>query len=332
MKSVIIALCLLFYADAALSTAPVAPRSGDRQLTMMFWNLENFFDYFADSSGSGYDTVFTARGERRWTKKRFRDKCLLTAKAILWCSSQTGSGLPDIIGVAEIENRFVLRSLLKNTILNKAEYGIIHYESPDRRGIDVALLYKKESLRPVFSKPVRVSAAKDGDTLRTRDILVVDFVRTGGADDTVCVAVNHHPSKFGGGSTAWRRREAINTLARIADTASSRNRPFIAMGDFNDTPEKECYRDLCRRTGLESLALPLAGQGQGTIRYNGRWELIDHFYISKGLKGTMKIMKIPFLMTRDNVHAGDKPLRTYTGPRYAGGVSDHLPIILQLEL
>lgn len=296
-------------------------------ISIFFWNLENFFDWKSD--GLAYDTVFTARGERHWTYKRFRKKCSDAAKAILWCSGSMGS-LPDIIGVAEIENRSVIQSLLRNTSLNKLDYDIVHFDSPDRRGIDVGLMYRRSRFKLLSARAVKVAAARGKDTLRTRDILVADLV----TEDccTLTVTVNHHPSKFGGGATAWRRKAALEALASIADSARRAGCVFVAMGDFNDTPDQPQYRRLCDSSGLANLALPLAEKGHGTIRYEGRWELIDHFYTPRGIQAEMSIMKIPFLVTRDNVHAGEKPLRTFVGPRYAGGVSDHLPIWLKLEL
>ena len=296
-------------------------------VSIFFWNLENFFDWRSDSSG--YDVAFTASGERHWTYKRFKKKCADVAKALLWCASREG-GLPDAVGFAELENKFVLQCLLKYTILEKLDYKIVHFESPDRRGIDVGLIYRSGRLRLLAARPVKVTGARGGDTLRTRDILVADFVTTSG--DTLTLAVNHHPSKFGGGDSDWRRKAALAALAGIADSVRLAGGRLVAMGDFNDTPDGPFYAAFCDSTGLENLALPLAQKGLGTIRYEGRWELIDHFYVQKGASAQMKIMMVPFLMTRDNVHAGDKPLRTYVGPRYAGGVSDHLPIVLRFEM
>ena len=292
--------------------------------TTMFWNLENFFDCFADSTG--YDAVWTPKGERHWTYKRFKKKCSDIAKGILWCAGNCG-GLPDVIGFAEVENRFVLKCLLKYTILEKLDYQIVHFDSPDRGGIDVALMYRKSRLKLLQARPVPVTAAHGGDTLRTRDILVADFVSVHDPPDSFTVAVNHHPSKFGGGDSDWRRQAALDALADALPKPSA-HRTVVACGDFNDVADAQVYADFCARTGLVSLAAPLARQGLGTIRYEGRWELIDHIYINREASARMKILKIPFLMTRDNTHAGEKPLRTYVGPRYAGGVSDHLPVLL----
>lgn len=282
-------------------------------LRIMFWNLENFFDWHG--------------AERHWTRKRFVSKCDKIAKAILWCADKKG-GLPDAIGFAEVENRFVLNCLLRYTILDKLDYGIIHYDSPDRRGIDVALLYRKSSLKKVTARPVAVLDTLSRDTLKTRDILLADFVTQGG--DSLTIAVNHHPSKLGGADGVWRREAAMRTLIESLP-ATGRARKVIVTGDFNDTPDNPVYARLEQEKGLKNLATKLSAQGKGTIRYNGKWELIDMFFVSGNTAAEMDIMQCPFLMVWDNVHAGYKPLRTYSGPRYMGGVSDHLPIFLVIH-
>ena len=327
--------------------------------SVMFWNLENFFDYRCDSL-SVSDAEFSSLGDRHWTKKRFYTKCNAVAKAILWIGSEEGA-LPDVIGLAEIENAFVLRRLLSATALRKVGYKIVHYDSPDPRGIDVALLYRSSTQQLVSSTPIHI------DSVRTRDILHVRLRDKGGTvgssgdsppdsggaltDYFVC----HLPSKYGGEKTSLSRRSiavrrllfAVDSISVIpsvssvipsdserisviaGDTLGLRPRydiPVVIMGDFNDTPESPAFGELSRR--FFPLAAPLAAKGVGTIRFDGKWELIDHFYVSPGLEAEMKAVLVPFLVTEDRTHGGLKPLRTYSGPRYTAGVSDHLPIVL----
>ena len=293
------------------------PEGHGDTLRVMFWNVENLLN------------PFTSGAERRWTFGRFRKKCQDIAKTIFWCADAQG-GLPDVIGLAEVEDRFVLGYLLKHTALEKAGYGIIHFDSRDHRGIDVALLYRKAALRPARARPVPI-ISEDGDTIDTRDILVVDFTLPGGS--MVTFAVNHHPSKYrGAGKSAPLRRAAMRTLEAVALEPRDSAAVFIAMGDFNDTPGDTLFAAFQRNTGLINLAAPLARDGKGTIRYQGRWEMIDMFFVppadGHSQAPEMQIQKPPFLMERDNVHSGEKPFRTYVGPRYAGGVSDHLPVFL----
>lgn len=310
----------------------------DKELLIMFWNLENFFDYKDNGTGES-DKEFSPSGSRHWTRKRFYTKCRAIAKSILWIAGQEGR-LPDIIGVAEIENRFVLEKLIESTALRKLDYGIIHYDSPDHRGIDVGMLYRKDRLKLISSKPFRVigvSETDPKDSLHTRDILLAQFQ----AIARLNVLVNHHPSKFGGAASEWKRAAAIRRLKAITDSLyASGEKYIIATGDFNDTPENPVFEHLCNNSlsdgssgcKLINKALPLALKGKGTIRFNGKWQLIDMYFVTPELEASeMKTVTLPFLVKWDNVHPGEKPLRTYSGPKYLAGVSDHLPIVLRLS-
>ena len=312
MKILYIALALL-----------AAHTPGD-SLAVMFWNLENFFDWRNDST-SVSDAEFSSRGARHWTRRRFQTKCNSIAKSIMWVSTQGGM-LPDVIGLAEVENAFVLRRLLQNTALEKLDYEAVHFDSPDRRGIDVALLYRTSRLSLTSARPVHLFA--DTVMLQTRDILLATFRDGGGG--SLAVLVNHHPSKYGGVALSEsRRRIAVETLKLLTDSLlHSGMERVIAIGDFNDTPENPLYRTM--GPGMINLSLPLHLAGEGSIRYGGEWELIDLCFASGAVAeaSTLKILYIPFLMVPDRAHGGVKPLRTYSGPRYLGGVSDHCPIIL----
>ena len=305
------------------------------EVTVMFWNLENFFD-FVDGGAGESDAEFSATGPRRWTKKRFYRKCQAVAKTILWVGSGAGlmdgcagghvgegAVLPDIVGMAEVENRFVLNQLVTKTALRKLDYEIVHFDSPDPRGIDCALLYRASRLTLVSAQPCRVSAPD----LQTRDILLAQFLTPSG--DSLAVLVNHHPSKYGGGETDWRREVAVARLRALGDSLAAVGwTRAVAVGDFNDTPANPLFRTLepafsfCRYTG-----------GRGSIRFNGEWQFIDLCFVSPALAGeaSFSVQEPPFLTERDAAHSGDRPLRTYSGPRYLGGVSDHRPIFVRLR-
>ena len=319
-------LCLLL--ASVLWREPQVPAKED-PILVMFWNLENFFDWKADAvPPNDSDEEFSSYGKKRWTKRKFLYKCDLVAKSILWIADERGR-LPDVIGLAEVENRFVLEKLLMETVLRRKDYAIVHYDSPDPRGIDVALLYRKDRLRILTSSPNKVYS-KDGSPLLTRDILLTGFLRANG--DSMAFLVNHHPSKYGANSS-WRRDIAMERLSEITDSMMVCGwNNIVAMGDFNDTPSSaEKYS-----SNMINLAAPLERKGLGTIKYSGKWEMIDMFFVSPDIKkknpGTeMKVERIPFLMVRDNTHSGEKPLRTYSGPRYIGGVSDHCPVTLVIQ-
>ena len=362
-------------------------------MDVMFWNVENFFDWRNDSTTVS-DVEFSAAGERHWTWKRFHAKANAFAKALFWVEAETGH-LPDIVGLEEVENAFVLRQVLQKTALRKLDYKYVHFDSPDRRGIDVALLYRTSRLELLDSKPCHLFAA---DTvMATRDILLCMFKRAGtpilsdpissvmpdpdqasifpfqeipgqagndgkgraGNVGAFAVLVNHHPSKYGGASESEpRRRIAVERLRFLADSLAAIGIDrIIAGGDFNDTPDNPVFRLL--EPALLPLHMDLFRRGIGTIKYDGKWDLIDHIYVSPALfavpmpaaaldsssgevdrpadkvgapsaRARMRILRIPFLLTRDTVHSGEKPLRTYTGPRHTGGVSDHLPVLLEV--
>ena len=323
MKRPLLLLCL----TVSLLSGSGIP--GD-DLRIMFWNLENFFDFIDQGTGES-DTEFSSRGARRWTRARFDRKCSTVSKTILWMMTESG-GLPDIVGMAEIENKFVVKRIVTETLLKKLDYGIVHYDSPDTRGIDCALIYRSSRLRLVSSKPCRVGgpgvSVAGGRELLTRDILLAQFVTTEG--DSLAVMVNHHPSKLGGDGMDWRREVAVDRLRAVSDSlAASGWRRRIALGDFNDGPETPVFGRLapglvyCRRQGPE----------KGSIRFNGAWELIDLAFVSPELSAAavFRVVDIPFLVERDAAHSGEKPLRTYSGPRYLGGVSDHRPILVTLK-
>ncbi len=330
----------------------VAP--GADTLQVMFWNVENFFDWRNDSTTVS-DIEFSAAGERHWTWKRFQAKANAFAKALFWVEAETGR-LPDIIGLEEVENAFVLRQVLQKTALRKLDYKYVHYDSPDHRGIDVALFYRSSRLELLDSKPCHLYVADS--VMATRDILLCVFRRDSAK---VAVLVNHHPSKYGGAAESEpRRRIAVERLRFLADSLAAIGIDrIIAGGDFNDTPDNPVFRLL--EPALAPMHMDLFRRGLGTIKYDGKWDLIDHIYVSPALldapmsapatesslgvtgrqedtagapstRARMRILRIPFLLTRDTVHSGEKPLRTYTGPRHTGGVSDHLPVLLEVPL
>ncbi len=364
------------------------PRPPKARASIAFWNLENFFDYFDDATSSS-DSDFSSFGTRHWTKKRFTAKCNLIGKTLLWMGESLLSGNssiaggnngfegceepPDVVGVAEVENGFVLNRLVNSAVLRKMDYSYVHYDSPDRRGIDVALLYRRSRLRVLSSRAVHI-LSDEGEVMSTRDILYVEaeFIGGGGkasgAENAqhfgeekasgesplkIHLLVNHHPSKYSGSKASEHSRElAMQRLKDVCDSIRSvSNAPIVAMGDFNDSPSGGQFKIM--EGVLENLAAPLSARGEGSIRFNGRWELIDHFLVdfpqssefqsaidssfvplkdpqSMSPTPQMQVLQPPFLMTRDRTHTGFKPQRTYTGPRYTAGVSDHLPILLLL--
>ena len=306
-----------------LSAVGFALRAQENEKKLaMFWNLENFFDWTDQGTGES-DAEFSSYGKRHWTRKRFYTKCDAVSKTIFHIGDLYGK-LPDVIGFAEIENRGVLEKLCSSTLLRKCGYRIVHFDSSDRRGIDVALLYRTTCYNHL-STSLRAPET-DGKKLQTRDMLHISL-KDLQTDEIYDYIVCHHPSKFGGEeSSIPKRLAAMTALKEMCDSLSNRN--LIVMGDFNDVPSAAQFDMLDDILVNKSDSLHAAGRG--TIRYEGKWDLIDMFLVSSNIEGhsVMDIPEVPFLMTRESRHAGEKPLRTYSGPRYLGGVSDHLPVVL----
>lgn len=318
-----------------LCTASVVVRAREmdsRQdsLLVMFWNLENFFDWTDQGTGPS-DKEFSSYGDRFWTRRKFYAKCNAVAKSVFWIADRY-ERMPDVIGLAEIENRGVLVRLLNATLLRKYDYSIVHFESSDRRGIDVALLYRTSSLE-LLSTSV-CTPYHDGMKMKTRDMLHCRMRRChagkGILSDTLDFIVCHHPSKFSGARQSEDRRDAaMIALRQLCDSLG--NGCKVVMGDFNDTPDAARFDRLDHV--LVNKADNLYAEGRGTIRYKGEWELIDMFLTDRdsSYRSVMDIVHVPFLMTYDRSYPGEKPLRTYSGPRYLGGVSDHCPVVLHLS-
>ena len=310
---------------------------------IMFYNVENLFDTKNDPEKN--DDEFLPEGNRHWTNTRFFQKINHISQVIV----AAGEGdYPSVIGLSEIENQDVLESLIFHTPLGKLDYQIIHRESPDNRGIDVAFLYRKSRFKPLFFDAIPVKNPKD-DKFKTRDILYVKGVI---GSDTIHFFVNHWPSKSGGiGATKPLRALAASTLRLKTDSLLNLNNRsnIIIMGDFNDTPSDVSIKvalgakspdETISLNSLYNLAAPLALKGKGTNKYRGKWSLIDQIIVSgnlligKKLKTFPKLFQIfspDFLLENDEPNLGMKPYRTYSGFKYNGGFSDHLPVLLDLK-
>ncbi len=313
-------------------------------LLVVSWNVENFLDYRTDTTG-------------RHTAGRFYIKCNSVCKTLLLIAEQEGR-LPDAVALMEIGDRFVLERLVHSTPLRKLDYRIVHYESPDRRGIDCALLYRAGSLRLQRSRPVHL-VDTTGLVMPTRDILVAEF-------DSLCILVNHHPSKVGAdserrrGIAMARMNELMDSLAGAwrgvegswrksegswrGSEGSWRGSDFAA-GTCATKVDSTLYDGAGipsffgpAPSGVERPVLSVGdfnddvwqAGGPGTIKYNGSWEKIDgHF--ARGLAVREKVFASPLLSEEDRTWGGTKPRRAFSGPRWLGGVSDHYPIILWIR-
>jgi predicted extracellular nuclease len=302
----------------------------------MFYNVENLFDTNNDSLTD--DDEFLPSGLRRWNNKRYSDKISSLGKTILAAGEFSP---PAVVGLYEIENRKVLEDLIYGAMLAKFNYGIIHEDSPDPRGIDVCLIYRKDIIK-IFSYRYLIPANIVRDEFKTRSILYLKFIVS---DDTLHLFLNHWPSRRGGVMAGENLRVKIAEMVRSkADSIASNsgsNSFIIIAGDFNATPDDPVIRLLTSGypSGLSLINLSAGLSGNsGTYRYMGTWEMIDQIIVSKqviesGLcqeTNALKIFRSQFLLQDDHKYPGDKPFSTYLGYKYQGGYSDHLPVILDL--
>lgn len=315
-----------------------------------FWNVENLYDTINDPAIN--DEEFLPKGKMKWTSERYTTKLDHLSKEILALGNGKG---PDVLGLAEIENERVLVDLTTKTQLAKQKYGIVHYDSHDKRGIDVALLYKKEKFKVLESKifPVQfpLDSLKKGDTLFTRDILVVKGIFTG-SKDTVWICVNHWPSRRGGQTESDARRMlAANTLHRVLDSLMLVNpsRKIIAIGDFNDEPTSKSIESLkcgppcfsCKQpvTCFFDLMDSLKAAGDGSYHYRKEVNMLDNILVNFNFQSGkgLQIRDAHIFKTEWNTGVNYKadppgPLHTYAGSRYIGGYSDHYPVYADVFL
>ncbi|WP_167605018.1 endonuclease/exonuclease/phosphatase family protein [Maribellus sediminis] len=311
--------------------------------SVVFYNVENLFDWKDDPATE--DDEFTPEGARHWTYNRFEQRIKNTAKVLI---NTNGWDTPALVGLCEVENREVLERLNNETPLKRTGYKIIHKESPDPRGIDVALLYNPDVFYPIGYDyfPLRND---DGSVRQTREILYVSGILAG--LDTLHVFINHWPSRYSGllETRPWRNkaatllREKVDSILMVHQHAK-----IVIMGDFNDQPEDESIQRHLKAGELTAppkprklynLSLGWAAPDVGTLKYQSQWNTFDQIIVSGALLGAKGIYTKPgwatiidnaFLFEQDERYGGRKLKRTYIGYTYNGGFSDHLPVKLKL--
>lgn len=300
--------------------------------TFVQLNCENLFDYMHDAGKS--DTEFTPEGSYRWTKTRYWRKLDRTGQTILSCSEADGTCLPDMAVLCEVENDTVMRDLTKRSLLRGARYEYVMTDSPDSRGIDVALLYSPFSFRLLASHSVRVPLV--GAMRPTRDILYVKGLVESG--DTLHVVAVHFPSRRGGEKLSQPfRRQAVDCLCGLVDSinVSSPNARIVVAGDFNMYSGERLMRQVLDH-GLMDVSSQARGQNgaRGTYRYQGRWGSLDHILVSTPYAKDVKscfVNDAAFLTEKDEKYGGIKPRRNFLGPVFRNGFSDHLPLVCRFE-
>lgn len=332
-------LLYLFYSIPLIGNAQVRDT-----LNIIEWNVENLFDCHHDTLKN--DVEFLPDGSRHWTYSRYRRKLDHIAKTLV--ASTESFNHPALIALCEVENDSVLIALTQYSALKELNYRYIMTNSPDPRGIDVALLYQRDRFKLIHNESIPITPMKGFHP--TRDILHATGLIT--PSDTLDIFVVHAPSRSGG-EIASRpyRYHCIEILKKtIYSILSERPKArIIVTGDFNDFPESPSIYHLLNARAPEGktdnnhlyhlMARRVRENGKGSYKYQGEWNLLDHFIVSGSLlndnriytsETTAKIVCLPFLLTEDKSFGGMRPFRMFNGWRYENGFSDHLPIRMQI--
>lgn len=295
-------------------------------LTLVELNCENMFDCQHDSLKD--DTEWMPDGKRKWTPARYWRKLNHIGQEILSCQQE---GVPDLVALVEVENDSCLFDLTRRSLLRGAGYDYLMTQSPDVRGIDVALLYQPMTFRPICYDYLDV---KPLEGMRpTRDILYVQGETLRG--DTLHVFVVHAPSRFGGEKHSRPNRQIVADRVMGVVRQLPADAKVMIAGDFNDGATDPALRFL-EDNGLHNVTAKATGShgAKATYRYQGVWQSIDHVFVSTVLVDFVDksfINDAPFLLEEDKKYGGVKPLRTYNGYRYQRGFSDHLPLVVRFR-
>jgi endonuclease/exonuclease/phosphatase family metal-dependent hydrolase len=336
---------LILICTLCVFVLPLFSETSEKQLfRVMCYNVENYFDCVDDSLTN--DEEYLPGNMRGWNYHRYVQKQANIARVIVAVGGWTP---PALVGLCEVESRKALIDLTRYATLRSLKYDFVHYESPDARGVDVALLYQAEMFRLINSMPVRIKFPESPGS-KTRDILFVQGQVPSG--DTLSVYVCHFPSRLGGelesahkrNFVAARLKQHVDSMMKIDCHAN-----ILIMGDFNDYPDNESMEKVLQASypltpfqplSLYNLMFPLHKEGIGTHKHSGDWGALDQIIVSANLlknktglftlSGGAHIFDADFLSEDDVKFLGKQPYRTYVGMRYNGGFSDHYPVYLDL--
>ena len=321
---------------------------GFNSMRIVFYNVENLFDPQKDSIK--HDESFTPEGNNHWSKYKYWTKQKKIAQVL---TSVGGWEMPSIIGLCEVENKHALINLAYHTGLKNSKYAIIHHESEDYRGIDVALLYRKEKFRVIADTAYNVRFSFDKNS-RTRNILHITGIALD--TDTLHIFVTHWPSKYGGAFVTIPKRKFVASEIRKYSQQILKKNPnanIVIMGDFNDTPDevsvtkglKAKSPDNYKEGDLVNLMYPMMNDKIGSHFYAGEtgseWSVLDQMVVSSNLLDKTNSLKVKgnkahifsadFLFEKNNKGI-IVPNRTFIGMKYHGGFSDHLPVYMDIKI
>ena len=323
------------------------PVVGQTNFRIMFYNVENLFDTF-DEPGKD-DNDFLPDGAMFWTVGRYRNKLNNIAKVITSAGEWES---PALVGLCEVENEKVIKDLTQYSPLRKVNYRYIITNSPDSRGINVALLYQREKFKYLEHKSYTIYFPHDVRK-RTRDILHVTAQVS--VRDTLDVFVCHFPSRRGGEKESEPDRLYVASVLKAKSDSLMQirnNANILIMGDFNDEPSNRSIsqilqaqpvsKDLVRQNLYNLFSLFEKRNNTGSYKYQGQWNMIDQIIVSGNLiSGDQNVRALPhtatifsreFMMTDDKTYGGKRPKKTYNGRRHEGGYSDHLPVVVDFVI
>jgi predicted extracellular nuclease len=317
----------------------------DKYFTIISYNVENLFDTINNPQKE--DDEFLPTSKKGWNTDRYEKKIKDLSLVI---KSINKNELPEIVGLVEVENRKVVEDLVNSRHLKEGGYGIVHEESPDARGIDVALVYRKSEFKYLLHEKITVKFDFEPETT-TRDILYVKGQLSN--NEKLHVFVNHWSSRRDGMEASEPKRTHAATLLRMKVDSilkKEKDAKIVIIGDFNDEPVNKNLFEVLNATAkqpmpknnsLYNLMYDKDLLGLGTYNFRGNWNMLDNIIVSTSLLDAKNGYRVSSdggqifsarWILYDNVKTGDfTPNRTYGGPNYYGGVSDHLPVFLILK-
>ncbi|MEL6866858.1 MAG: endonuclease [Bacteroidota bacterium] len=336
-------LCILLSQVACKTQqANSVQKSPQENYRIAFYNVENLFDL--KDNPQTLDEEFTPSGKKQWNPGRYQHKLDQLAKVL------EGMQYPELLGLCEVENGEVLQDFIDKTSLAGKSYQYVHYDSPDKRGIDAAFMYQADVFKVMKTDTIRIHFPKgvvpNEPDYTTRDILYIKGLLKD--RDTLHLFINHWPSRRGGVQQSEPKRLYVaRQLANAVKTCwqGDQEANIIIMGDMNDETVNNSILELTTlrppnsKQSLYNCMAVLDEQGKGSYNYRGNWNMLDHIIVSPSManqKGGLRISQATifrkdWMMYEDRKY-GQRPSRSYGGPRYYGGYSDHLPIFVELAV
>ena len=342
-QKVIILMLLFFFA----SKIEAQNKRTFKVHTIAFYNVENLFDTINDTTK--FDERSPMMELKTARQEIYKKKVQNMADVISKIGAKTSNNSPAVIGICEVENRGVIEDLANDPALASKNYGIVHYDSPDERGIDVALMYQKALFRPLSSSAHQTKLRDNSSDGRdyTRDVLLVSGYLE---EDLIHVLVNHWPSRSGGEARSRSKREAAAAVnKRLVDSLQMEDSyaKIFVMGDLNDNPTNSSLKKVLktkgdkRKVGFKELFNPMESffkKGLGSNAYRDAWSLFDQIIVSKPLLEEdyssfrfykAGIFNAQFLITKKGQYKG-YPFRSFSWGGFTGGYSDHFPVFVHV--